>query len=133
MSAILDSISPFMLLFASTVCTLLLILLVVVLRSQRRMHKYFHQQHDVSEQLRAELNTLRTELTEHSERYQQLCQQLAINERYEGHQSELYLEAINAAKTGATMEHLVKRYQVSQSEAELIVSMHGSNLAAHAG
>ncbi len=61
--------------------------------------------------------------------YRQLQTDLALNELYTG-SSDMYLQAINAAKSGASAVEIAEQYGMISSEAELITSIHGARSAA---
>ena len=126
MSAMLDTTPAFVLLFAVTAWLLLIVLLWQLRRGQRALKAQLAALAQEGARQRDAIDALSARLDEQLAGAQRQAKERALAERFDGRQDH-YLDAINAAKAGASAEHLIERYQVVQSEAELIVSMHGQH------
>ena len=73
----------------------------------------------------SQITQLTSELKTLSEACQSLQKEVDIRDLYNG-ETDRYLQAINAAKTGLNMEHLMDQFDLIEAEAELIISMHGA-------
>jgi len=67
---------------------------------------------------------LTTELETLNEACQAMQKEVNLKDLYEG-ESDRYLQAINAAKSGFTQHQLMEQYDLIEAEAELIISIHG--------
>ena len=60
--------------------------------------------------------------------HEQLRKEVNVQSVYKDHgEVDSYLQAINSAKAGVTVDYLVENYGMIPAEAELIISMHGKS------
>ena len=58
-----------------------------------------------------------------------LQKEVDMRDLYNG-ETDRFLQAINAAKSGLNKEHLMDQFDLIEAEAELIISMHGAGKSA---
>lgn len=72
----------------------------------------------------SQISQLNNALQELTNTFQSLQKEVDVRDLYDG-ETDRYLQAINAAKSGLDIEHLQTQFEITSSEAELIISMHG--------
>lgn len=121
----IDNPDIILMIIGAVLCFFLLIVILLVARTNKLLRK----SHSVTVEHNKSLTDTMEMLVKRSEdsniEYRQLQTDLALNELYDG-ASDVYLQAIQAAKVGATANEIVEEFGVIHNEAELLVSVHGS-------
>ncbi len=107
----------------ATACFFLLIGILMVARTNNLLKKSQRVVLDHNKSLTDTIGILIKRTEDFNTQYRQLQTDLALNELYDG-ASDVYLQAIQAAKAGATASEIAQDCGVIHSEAELIVSVH---------
>ncbi|MCB1754150.1 MAG: DUF2802 domain-containing protein [Gammaproteobacteria bacterium] len=95
-------------------------------RANKVLRQQLHYTKEHNDKLLGLLQTLTDRTDQLAAEYRQLQTDLALKELYKGATDE-YLQAINAAKSGADAAEIADSFGMINSEAELIVSIHGAH------
>lgn len=106
------------------VSCLLVLMVFVLMRSNSLLRKNLRAVDAHNQGLREAIQSLVARTEQFGEEYRRLQTDLALKGLYQD-ASDAYLQAINAAKSGASADHIADNFGLIKSEAELLVAIHG--------
>ncbi len=125
----IENIETVYMIIGGVICLLLLLLLFSMARNNGLLKKNIELVRSQNDSLILSLNSLTDKTEELGKEYQQLQADLIVKELYDG-QSDAYMQAINAARSGASSAEIIDDYGLIKTEADLLVSIHGIRKAA---
>lgn len=124
----LENTETIIMTLGTTIVVLLLFVILTLVRQNQLLRKNLKLIARQTESLEISIDALADRTQDFGKEYKKLQADMVVKELYSAGTGS-YQQAINAAKGGADAWELVEKFGMNKSEAELLVSIHGKQVA----